>query len=665
MQNPNLNGYTGIEAYLPSRQMSVAIVTTARPRAASSESAFATLLFNRLTQYLSPRPPGPFPIGAIDPMTDSEPTTDGAFGRIYEHAELLATILLAIAAVATAWSSYQSARWSGVQAIDFSNANAARVESTRAATQAGQETQVDVLTFTQWVNAYAAKETKLADFYFDRFRKEFKPAVQAWIATDPLKNPKAPPMPFAMPQYKLASKAESEQLLDEAEAATRRSAPVEPALGQLRARGRPLRRRRSSSPGSAPSSRCPASASRCSALGYLLFIGTAIWVATFPVTISVWRPAPGGGAPRPGPGRSAYGLKARKRKAARTHQVDAALLQGGAPRQQGQRADHRGERRAATIWVEPRPSTSGPSSQIEAIAIAGMVSPMLAIAEPKPRLRLIWTRPRRALRAAAKVSGASTSRAITTPTADCGAPIDLTPSSIAPELTLARPTTATRATSSTPKLRSAARAASAAARAPAAVASSPAGRKWLRWRPVWTTRKSRRGRARRPPRRRAASRRIGAGPLLGEGRQDEAEGRQGDHGGEGGRRALGVEAGEPFAQRADSRIEMPTTPLQVIITAAKTVSRASVSVLSPPPTIRVTISPTSITVTATASTSEPNGSPTRCGDHLGVVDGGDHRAAEDVDEDDDRHRRVGPPGGGQRQAAPGPAPRPATCRPAA
>ena len=65
------------------------------------------------------------------------------------------------------------------------------------------------------------------------------------------------------------------------------------------------------------------------------------------------------------------------------------------------------------------------------------------------------------------------------------------------------------------------------------------------------------------------------------------------------------------SRSAPIRIEIPTTPLQVIITAEKTVSRASVPVLSPPATIRVTISPTSITVTATASTSEPNGSPTR------------------------------------------------------
>jgi hypothetical protein len=49
-----------------------------------------------------------------------------------------------------------------------------------------------VATFTQWVDAYARNETQLADFYRQRFRPEFKPAVEAWIATRPLQNPQAP-----------------------------------------------------------------------------------------------------------------------------------------------------------------------------------------------------------------------------------------------------------------------------------------------------------------------------------------------------------------------------------------------------------------------------------------------------------------------------------------
>ena len=48
--------------------------------------------------------------------------------------DTLAAMLLALAAVATAWSSYQASRWTGEQAKAFGAANAARVESTRAST---------------------------------------------------------------------------------------------------------------------------------------------------------------------------------------------------------------------------------------------------------------------------------------------------------------------------------------------------------------------------------------------------------------------------------------------------------------------------------------------------------------------------------------------------
>ena len=52
-------------------------------------------------------------------------------------------------------------------------------------------------------------------------------------------------------------------------------------------------------------------------------------------------------------------------------------------------------------------------------------------------------------------------------------------------------------------------------------------------------------------------------------------------------------------------------PLHTIITAANTVSRASAALSGPPERMMETISATSITVTATASTREPRGSPTR------------------------------------------------------
>jgi D-alanyl-D-alanine carboxypeptidase len=53
LQNPNLNGYTGVMAYLPARKLSVAIVATHR-LGASDELSYAPLVLARLSAYLAP-----------------------------------------------------------------------------------------------------------------------------------------------------------------------------------------------------------------------------------------------------------------------------------------------------------------------------------------------------------------------------------------------------------------------------------------------------------------------------------------------------------------------------------------------------------------------------------------------------------------------------------
>ena len=134
-----------------------------------------------------------------------------------ERLEIFATVLLAAATVATAWCGYQATRWNGEQAKSAGRTSALRIDAARAQGLAEAQTQVDVATFSQWVNAYARNETPLAEFYFARFRKEFKPAVNAWLATKPLQTPNAPLTPFAMPRYRLAAAAEAARLDAQAE----------------------------------------------------------------------------------------------------------------------------------------------------------------------------------------------------------------------------------------------------------------------------------------------------------------------------------------------------------------------------------------------------------------------------------------------------------------
>ena len=200
--------------------------------------------------------------------------------------EIIATVVLALAAVATAWSSYQATRWNGEQAKDTSRVNALRIDAARAQGLAEGQTQVDIAVFIQWVNADASEDRELADFYADRFRPEFRPAFDAWLATDPLTNPDAPPTPFAMDEYQLAAEADAERYDAEEEAMAaivRRNvqrsanyvlAVVLFAVALFFA---------------GMSTKLKGSGSRKALLvvGCVVFIGTAAWIASFPVSVSV------------------------------------------------------------------------------------------------------------------------------------------------------------------------------------------------------------------------------------------------------------------------------------------------------------------------------------------------------------------------------------------
>jgi hypothetical protein len=200
--------------------------------------------------------------------------------------EIAATVLLALAAVATAWSSYQAARWNGEQAKTSSASNRTRIEAARASALANAQTEVDVATFSQWVDAYARKETFLADFYFKRFRKEFKPAVSAWLATRPLRNPAAPLTPFAMPEYRLAATAEAERLdarAEELSAQVRRNIQrsTNYVLGVV------LFAVALFFAGMSTKLTGPGTRKALLLVGWVVFTGAAAWIAASPVSVSI------------------------------------------------------------------------------------------------------------------------------------------------------------------------------------------------------------------------------------------------------------------------------------------------------------------------------------------------------------------------------------------
>jgi hypothetical protein len=136
-------------------------------------------------------------------------------GRSWQ--ELLVTVLLVVAALGTSWSSYQATRWNGEQAAAAGRTNALRISAARVDGLARTQTQIDVATFIAWADADQRGEGEVAEFYAQRFRPEFQPAFDAWLATEPDSNPEAPPTPFAMDEYQVASADEAAALDAEAE----------------------------------------------------------------------------------------------------------------------------------------------------------------------------------------------------------------------------------------------------------------------------------------------------------------------------------------------------------------------------------------------------------------------------------------------------------------
>ena len=111
--------------------------------------------------------------------------------------------------------------------------------------------------------------------------------MNAWVATRPLRNADAPLTPFAMPQYKLAAQAEADRL--------------DAGGGGLSAASVQRNIQRASNYVLAVvlfavalffagmSTRLSAARLRkvTVVVGCVLFLGTVIWVATFPVSVSV------------------------------------------------------------------------------------------------------------------------------------------------------------------------------------------------------------------------------------------------------------------------------------------------------------------------------------------------------------------------------------------
>ena len=125
--------------------------------------------------------------------------------------------MLAVIIVAIAWCAYQSTLWNGIQTFKLRDVNSNSLKFVLKSLEQGQRTGLDVILFTKYIDALFNDNKELSEFYLHRFRPELKTAVQAWLETDPLNNPNAPPHPFVMSQYNKTIALEAQQFAKESE----------------------------------------------------------------------------------------------------------------------------------------------------------------------------------------------------------------------------------------------------------------------------------------------------------------------------------------------------------------------------------------------------------------------------------------------------------------
>jgi hypothetical protein len=149
-------------------------------------------------------------------MSD-RPADDDA-GRTFDRIEIVQVIVLALVAIATAWSGYQATQWGGRQAQLYGQASATRFAADAASTRGGQIVVADSSMFTAWLQARAAGDRQLQAVLVRRFSPEYRTAFAAWLRTDPFTDPSAPPGPGYMPGFSQPDLEQAAGLNDQASA---------------------------------------------------------------------------------------------------------------------------------------------------------------------------------------------------------------------------------------------------------------------------------------------------------------------------------------------------------------------------------------------------------------------------------------------------------------
>lgn len=132
-------------------------------------------------------------------------------------------VILAAAAVATTWASFQASQWSNAQSDEQSVSAILRSDANRASSEATSQSVVDSQMWISWVEAVGAGQKDRAGFLRDRFSPALDQAQLEWLGTVPVDadgNPARVPdgTPLNLASYVVPAQIQADDKSDKAEA---------------------------------------------------------------------------------------------------------------------------------------------------------------------------------------------------------------------------------------------------------------------------------------------------------------------------------------------------------------------------------------------------------------------------------------------------------------
>lgn len=132
-------------------------------------------------------------------------------------------IILAVAAVATTWASFQASQWSNAQSDAQSASAIQRSDANRAASEATSQAVVDSQMWISWVEAVGSGQKDRAGFLRDRFSPVLDRVQKEWLGRVPVDadgNPAQVPdgTPLNLASYVVPAQTQADEYSDKAEA---------------------------------------------------------------------------------------------------------------------------------------------------------------------------------------------------------------------------------------------------------------------------------------------------------------------------------------------------------------------------------------------------------------------------------------------------------------